>query len=298
MSLSDKKKNTNSTDPAEDNAWEPLDVASLNRFGSETYLKTDRTKPDYSLFTKLYEEPFSEESELFKRWHEIDADENLDGGKGEVHDIVGPDADSVSQEDPQVLSESDEEIKQGYEAGYEEGIKAGQEEGFLKGEKEGYEAGFLKGETEAMEIAAEKAKPIIESLEEILSSMDRAWDGLAKRYETEIISLICKIAEQVVLAKVELDDSLVRQSVVKSLETLPEPEEIILNIAPEDYDYIEMIKEDLFDKIDTLTGVSVVANASVSRGGCTIETAKAKVKTEIESRLAAVFSAITDAGLS
>ncbi|MCP3901757.1 MAG: flagellar biosynthesis/type III secretory pathway protein, partial [Desulfobacteraceae bacterium] len=118
------------------------------------------------------------------------------------------------------------------------------------------------------------------------------------RYEEKIISLICSIAEKVVLARVEIDDEIVKETVMDALLALPEPEDIILSVSTEDYEYIEMVKEELFDFIKTLKSVSVISDTSVKRGGCRIETKEGSIEADIEEKLEKVFSSIRGAQLT
>ncbi|MBF0204077.1 MAG: hypothetical protein HQK67_07115 [Desulfamplus sp.] len=187
-------------------------------------------------------------------------------------------------------------------AGYEEGLARGMEEGYQsgqeKGEQEGYDAGFQKGEEDGKVVSDAKALEIITSLEDIFQKAEHSWHNTIKTHESKMLSLICKIAEKVVFAKVELDEGVVKQSVINALATMPEPEDITLNISPDDYEYIEMIKDDFFENIKSLKSVAVISNPSVTRGGCKIESSKAKVETDIQSRLEKVFSSVMGARIS
>ncbi|MBF0233657.1 MAG: hypothetical protein HQK65_11555 [Desulfamplus sp.] len=193
-------------------------------------------------------------------------------------------------------------MEEGSSKGYEDGLARGMEEGYKsgqeKGEQEGYDAGFQKGEEDGRVVSDAKALEIINSLEDIFQKMDQAWHNAVKTHESKILSLICKIAEKVVFAKVELDETIVRESILNALATMPEPEEIILNIAPDDYEYVEMIKDDFFERVKSLKSVAVVSNPSVKRGGCKLESSKAKVETDIQTRLEQVFTSVMGARLS
>jgi len=190
--------------------------------------------------------------------------------------------------------------RNGYEKGFEQGFEKGKEDGLIQGraegEKQGYAEGFAKGENEAKKTCDAKAVEILSSLEDILLKADDAWKELVKKYENQIISLVCRIAEKVVLARVKIDNNIVKQSIFRAMEKMPEPEEISLHISPDDYEYIEMIKDEFFDKVKGLTSVSIVSDPSVTGGGCRIESSKGKIETSIESRLEAVLSSIVKAG--
>lgn len=244
------------------------------------------------------------------------------GENGEAHDIAASDSTSDKDERSSFgqLSPTDMEralesgyrdgFDQGKAKGYEEGLSRGMEEGlargveeghqagFEKGEQEGYDAGFQQGEEDGKVVGDARALEIITSLEDVFQKAEQSWHNTVKSHESKILSLICRIAEKVVFARVELDEGVVKESILNALSTMPEPEEIILNISPDDYEYIEMVKEDFFEHVKSLKSVSVVANPSVTRGGCKIESSKAKVETDIQSRLEQVFSTVMGARLS
>ncbi len=190
-----------------------------------------------------------------------------------------------------------EGLEQGLAKGHEKGEKTGYDAGFEKGEQAGYYAGFEKGETDGRLVADAKAAEIIASLEQICLNLETAWQDSVKNNEAQILSLICKIAEKVVFARVEIEESVVKDSVLHAMEAMPESRDVTLTIAPEDYEYIEMIKDTFFDKMQNLERVSVLSSSSVKRGGCRIESSKGRVETDIQSRLDAVFSSIVDAGM-
>ncbi|HKK90127.1 MAG TPA: FliH/SctL family protein [Desulfobacteraceae bacterium] len=195
-------------------------------------------------------------------------------------------------------------FREGYDRGKKEGVEQGEKKAFDKsrqqaveeakkaGEQEGYDRGFEKGEKEAKAQGDARALEVLASLEDILDKTENSWGEFVQQFEEQIISLVCRIAEKVVLARVDVDSTLVKESIFHALEKLPEPREIVLNVSSDDYEYIEMIKEEFFEKIETLSTVSVVSNPGINRSGCRIETSKADVETDIETRLEAVFDSV------
>jgi flagellar assembly protein FliH len=229
--------------------------------------------------------------------------------KESEHRSVDENADELIKESPEnekKIPESELTPDEGYEQAFEKGKKDGYEKGFEQGEKEGkekgaetgYSEGYTNGESKAAQDIEIKIAEKTEEFKEMLLKLDNAYIDLAKRYEEKIISLICKIAEKVVLAKVEIDDEIVKNTVLDAINTLPEPEDIILSVSNEDYEYIEMVKEDLFEFIKTLKSVSVKSDTSVNRGGCRIETKEGYVEADIEVKLEKVFSSIKGEHLS
>jgi len=111
------------------------------------------------------------------------------------------------------------------------------------------------------------------------------------------VSLVCKITEKVVMAKIENDDEIIRHTVIDALQSLAAPENVTLSICPEDYEFIEMVKDEFFDVIETLESISVRSDPSVKRGGCKVETLTASVAADPEEKLKAVFESVKNAGI-
>ena len=65
-----------------------------------------------------------------------------------------------------------------------------------------------------------------------------------------------------------------------------------ININPDDYDYIDTIKEELIASVKQLKNISIVSNPSVSRGGCLVESRTGDADSSIEKRLESIKSSI------
>jgi len=126
-------------------------------------------------------------------------------------------------------------MEDGFKDGQEKGAQEGYDAGFQKGEQEGYDAGFQKGEEDGKLVSDAKALEIITSLEDILQKAEHSWQNSVKTHEAKLLSLICRITEKIVFARVELDEGIVKGSILSALATMPEPEEIILNISVQNH---------------------------------------------------------------
>ena len=281
-------KNVNATDEDKFRFTEDSDMGDETKFSKGTDIKSGMNGIKAS---GLPDESGGDMSDHIKPDSGVNTGTDNESGQDLCHNLKNdtdpPDSDIESG-------------RNGYEKGFEQGFEKGKEDGLIQGraegEKQGYAEGFAKGENEAKKTCDAKAVEILSSLEDILLKADDAWKELVKKYENQIISLVCRIAEKVVLARVKIDNNIVKQSIFRAMEKMPEPEEISLHISPDDYEYIEMIKEEFFDKVKGLTSVSIVSDPSVTGGGCRIESSKGKIETSIESRLEAVLSSIVKAG--
>lgn len=314
MSLSDTKEN----------GFQPIDLTGLDRFDDEVSKKSEDLKPDLARFTLLFDpldfpekDPgsfkalFSSENQpkgepfepLIKQVKQIQAPEIESSQK-----FLDP-ADKPGKETQPEKQTPDQEYAQGFDqglaqgeekgraAGYDQGYEQGQGQGFKKGESEGYDKGYQEGCEKAQAEIQKQALEILEPLKEVLTKVDPILDQLLDKYEAQILELIFKIAQKVVMASVKMDDESVKHTILDALKSLVAPEKIILNVSSEDYEYIEMIKDDFFEAMESLKHVAVRSDPLIKKGGCKIETATASISTDPEAKLAAVYEALLNAGL-
>jgi len=195
-------------------------------------------------------------------------------------------------------------IKEGKEQGYEAGFKQGEEKGFAQGEQkgieegkqQGVEQGIVEGIEKGTAQAKEEAVATLSALEKSLTTADQTLELLVEKYEVSIISLIEQIVKKIIMAHMEIDDEIIKPMILDALKNLVQAEEVVLSVSQDDYEYIEMIKDEFFEAVDSLTSVSVKSDPSIKRGGCKIDTITASISSDVESRLEAVFEAIKTAG--
>ncbi len=316
--------------------FKPINVKTLDNFEEEQLNKSDESEPDFNRFKMLFEKPAFEEEEdyafeaiydatkeqeeiVFKPLIEKNEDKP-DSVKNDDPSKEGAKAENNEAIEPEEPEESIEEIAyregfakgvaegtiQGEKSGYDEGFKKGETEGLEKGEKEGFEKGEKDGFEKGAQIGEEKAKAegdekvneLLQSLDKTLKTADQTLELIVEKYEVRIVSLIQKIAQKVVLARVEIDETIAREHILDAFKNLVEPEEVTLYVSLEDYEYIEMIKDDFFEQIESLSKIAVRSDASIKKGGCKIETNTASITTDPESRLQVIFEAIKNIGNS
>ncbi len=308
MSLSDKDE------------FKPMALSSLEQFDQERSNKTDALEPDFNRFELLFERPVfpDKDSNGFKAMYDTGKKQESVVFKPLIKEKpVAKDRTSPGAAPEEVMETAEDreyqiEFTKGYEQGKKEGeqkgfehgfkkgeaegLKTGENQGFEKGESLGFDQGLKEGNQKAADETRKKSDEIVNSLEASLTKADQTLAQLVKTYEEKMVSLIQQIAEKAVLAEVEVNDEIVKSLILDALKTLVQPEEIVLSVSMEDYEYIEMIKDEFFEQIDSLNSISVRSDPSIKRGGCRIDTNTASVSTDPESRLDAIFNAMKSAG--
>ena len=151
-----------------------------------------------------------------------------------------------------------------------------------------YEEGFAQGEQAGLEEGRRKSQEIIDRMQKILTDVETAWTNLIKTHESRIIELVCKICEKVVYGQAAIDQEMVKRAIIEALGVVPEPVNVQITVNPKDYEYIETVKEDFFSHIKGLKDVSVMPDAAIHQGGCTVKTKFGEVDATLESRLESV----------
>jgi flagellar assembly protein FliH len=154
--------------------------------------------------------------------------------------------------------------------------------------KDAYDEGFRLGQEAGYQAGLEQATAGVERLSAILSDVETMWGNIVTAYESKIIQLIGRMVEKVVYGRVAVDNEIITRAILHAFEQISDPVKAVITVNPEDYEFIEVVKEDFFEKIKGLKQVTLVSDPLISVGGCRIETPSGEVHTNIEERLEAV----------
>ncbi|WP_245619916.1 FliH/SctL family protein [Desulfobacter vibrioformis] len=331
ISLSDQKKHKDLQPSSADDGFKAIDVSSLDSFDNEVSLKRPDTQPDFDRFKLLFDPLEIQKEEggfeaVYKVTKQLKEElfEPLIQGVDEPDvkkDVSAPLEDVQGEDVPEEEGPTPEEqgFAKGYELGmaqglekgqadghakgYEEGQKKGREQGFkqgesdgfAKGEAEGFEKGLEQGRDAGKQEIIQEMAQVLDPFRQVLETADQMLENMLARYESQLVELVCQIAGKVVMAKLDSDDAVIRDTILDALSQLASPEEITLSVAEEDYEYVEMIKETFFESVRSLAHITVNTDAMIPKGGCRIESAGATIATDPESKLKAVYDAIAQA---
>ena len=152
-------------------------------------------------------------------------------------------------------------------------------------EQEAYEKGFAQGQKDGFEIGEKKAVKAIENIENLLIEMSRLKLDILKQHEKEILELIFSIAEKIIHYQVNTNEKAIKGSIIKALNLTVDKSQVVFRVNPEDQDYVEKLRPDLFPKIKDLKSIVVNSDTTISRGGCFLETVNGDVDATVETQL-------------
>lgn len=162
-------------------------------------------------------------------------------------------------------------------------------------EKEAYEKGFAQGEKDGLELGETKARKLVENLDNLLGGIGDLKGGLVKQYEKEIIEMIFAITQKVIHTQLNFEEKAVRGPILSALELAAGKSEINLKLNPEDLDYVESLRPELFSKFQSLKTIMITSDPAIKRGGCKLESVSGDIDATIETQLEMIHKYLQEA---
>jgi flagellar assembly protein FliH len=164
----------------------------------------------------------------------------------------------------------------------------------LRVEKEAYEKGFAQGEKDGLELGQKKLEPVLDSIRQLLERMNRLHQELYQKYEMEMVQLVLAITRKILLTDLSLPEGAIQETLRAAFQYVVEPKKIVVHLNPKDHQYLLTHPAGLpWEKADEeARGIKIVADSSITRGGCFLETSFGDIDARLESQFDHIFSLI------
>ncbi|MDD5228931.1 MAG: flagellar assembly protein FliH [Methylococcales bacterium] len=164
-----------------------------------------------------------------------------------------------------------------------------QAEGFALGKQEGYQAGFVEGSKKGYDENVHLIEVRTTQLVSLLEAFATPFKHLDESVERALADLAVKIAKQILHREIELDSGQVTAAVKAAVAALPmASQNVKLYLNPEDAELVSF-NLGLDDSPNTWT---IIEDASITRGGCKVETEISYVDATVENRLNTVLESM------
>ncbi|WMM26624.1 FliH/SctL family protein [Tissierella sp. MB52-C2] len=167
----------------------------------------------------------------------------------------------------------------------EEHKAIGYDEGHEAGYKGGYEKGYNEGKVESSQLI----KEALDIKNDYISTKDK----LLKELEEDIIELVINIYEKVIDKKTEEDNELIVSLVLNGISNLDLTDKLTIVVSKEDYNILEMAKEEILAKASMITELDIKYDISLVKGDCILETSKGNIDASLENQLEEVKELLT-----
>ena len=173
-----------------------------------------------------------------------------------------------------------EELEEIRKAAYEEGFASGKEQGFNVGQEQALEQG--KQETTA---AVARLKQIMHALLEPISQQDNA-------LETVLVDCVAAITKNILRRELKIDSTQIANIVQEALASLSVGHQSLrIHLHPRD---AELVLARLKTFHDYNEQWRIVEHATLSPGGCIVETESASMNLTVDERVSGIIQQIYD----
>lgn len=159
-------------------------------------------------------------------------------------------------------------------------------------EKSAYENGFAQGEKAGMEIAEGKTEVVMKRYAESIMELSKLRSALYARVEREVVKLAIEVAKKIVHREIQADQEIVETLVHVALSHVAEKSAVTVHLSPTDYNYLLEHRAQLSQNEGR--DISLLADQSIERGGCLIQTECGDIDARIEEKFREVEHAFFD----
>ncbi len=139
----------------------------------------------------------------------------------------------------------------------------------------------------------ERLQSLVPALEQTIEAIQREKAGWFKEWEANVVYLAVAIAERVIRRKLPDHPEITLDWIREALELASSGERIRLCLNPQDVETLGEQAGELSRRISGLAPTEIVADPTVSAGGCVIKTEYGQIDQRIESQLARIEEELT-----
>lgn len=213
-------------------------------------------------------------------------EEMLRRAKEESEELIN----SAKEEAQKTKDEALEDAREAAENLKNEAYEKGYIEGKDKGNIEGYEEGSQRGYTEGKEESQELVEEANEIKREYLNEKERVLNSI----EGDVIELVMNITSKILNQKIDEDDEVIIDLVLKGLATLNSKEDIRIRISKEDFEKVEGSREKILSKVNLIENLKIDVDSNLEKGDCIIESSKGNVDVSIDTQMKIVEEELKD----
>ena len=161
-------------------------------------------------------------------------------------------------------------------------------------EREAYEKGFAQGERDGLEMGEKRLEAILDTFGKILEEIGSLRRNLYQKYEGEMVQLIFALTRKILRHDLPLPEGWVKETVKAAFQYVLEPRKVIVHLNPKDYQYLLSHPEGFPFRGEGKEEdkVKVVADPSITRGGCFLETPLGDIDATLETQIGALLQSV------
>jgi flagellar assembly protein FliH len=156
-------------------------------------------------------------------------------------------------------------------------------------EKTAYENGFLQGEKVGIDIAEQKIEAVMRRYGESILELGKLRSSLYMQVEREVVKLAVEVAKKIVHREIQVDKDIIQTLVRVALSHVAEKSAVTVHLSPQDHNHLLALRDELSQSEGR--DISLLADKSIERGGCLIQTECGDIDARIEEKFREVEQA-------
>ena len=153
-------------------------------------------------------------------------------------------------------------------------------------EKEAYEKGLAEGKAQTEKKLAQATKAVSDAAKKLSTQSET----IMRRSADDMLELVMAIAERVIhIALDEHKDAIVK-IVQQTIDAAVQAEEFHIRVNPDDVQVLNEHKPLFIASLSGLRNIEFIADGSLSRGGCMLDSPSGRVDATLETQLNEIFS--------
>ncbi|HBC76622.1 MAG: hypothetical protein A2008_11810 [Candidatus Wallbacteria bacterium GWC2_49_35] len=157
--------------------------------------------------------------------------------------------------------------------------------------REAFDKGFAEGKAEAVE----RAKSIIEAIEQVLKEALHEKDEIIRKAEQQIVELAMAISKKITRCEVLLNRDVIYYSVNEAIAKIVDRDTINIYMNLKDISTFAKRKEDVLKSLPVDSKVKIIEDNNILPGGCIISTNMGNIDATISSQMLEVEKMLEEA---
>jgi flagellar assembly protein FliH len=161
-------------------------------------------------------------------------------------------------------------------------------------EREAYERGFAQGEKDGLELGQKRSETIFRQLQLLFGEIVKQREDLYQAYTREMMQLAICLTRKILQQDLPLPEPLIHKTLQAAFHYVKEQRKVHLRLNPNDYEHL-LARPELLpfaQEPNGTEGVKMVADPTITRGGCYLETSMGDIDATLESQLDQIASLI------
>ena len=152
-------------------------------------------------------------------------------------------------------------------------------------EQEAYEKGYKKGEQEAFQSHEKTREEFYASTRKVLQEVEQIRKQIYEDTEKEILELAVNIAQRLVCSQLALKPETIVDIAKEACTQVKDYEMVIVYVQPEQLESISARQEEIAAQLYKTKRLKIVADSSITSGGCRVETEHGYIDATIPTML-------------